>query len=189
RSAGSSAPSFMRFGSGYRHVGRRSRITSVGNPSACNSRSQRAPGSNRVAEGPKLPSALLATRAGKRVEGISQLDVDEPGAADHRLPPCARQGAGDSTGPEIDITKRLLRDGALKANVRNCHTASRPQHPKDLSIDPDLVRAEVDHAVGDHDIRPAILDRQIFDESLAKLDIVQAQPGCHRPAAIQHLRS
>src|SRR4029077_7947005 len=165
RSAGSSAPSFMRFGSGYRHVGRRSRITSVGNPSACNSRSQRAAGSNRVAEGAKLPSALLATRAGKRVEGISQLDVDEPGSADHRLPPCARQGAGDSTGPEIDVMKRLLRDGALEADVSHRHPAARLEHPTDLSVDADLVRAEVDHAVRDDDIGPAIIDGQVFDQA------------------------
>ncbi len=56
--------------------------------------------------------------------------------------------------------KRFLRDGSLKADVRDCHPASRPQHPEDLSIDTDLVRAEVDHAIRDHDIRPPIFDGQ-----------------------------
>ena len=88
-------------------------------------RSLGAAGSNRVAEGAELPSALLSACSRKCVERISQLDVDEPGATDHRLPPCARQGAGDSTRPEIDVTKRLLRDRALKADVRHRHSASR----------------------------------------------------------------
>jgi len=66
--------------------------------------------------------ALSSPRAHcERVERIGQLNVDEPGAADHCLPPCAPQGAGDSTSPEIDVTKRLLWDGALEADIRHRH--------------------------------------------------------------------
>src|SRR4029077_18703620 len=93
--------------------------------SGFSSRSRGAASSNRVAERAELPGALLSASARERVEWICQLDVEEPGAADHRLPPCARQGAGDSTRPEIDVAKRFLRDGAFEADVRDCHPASR----------------------------------------------------------------
>jgi hypothetical protein len=92
----------------------------------CGSRSRGAASSNRVAERAEFPGALLSASARERIEWICQLDVNEPGAADHRFPPCARQGAGDSTSPEIDVAKRFLRDGPLEADVRDCHPASRP---------------------------------------------------------------
>src|SRR5207244_11924748 len=137
------------------------------------SRSCGTAGSNRIAEGAELPSALLSACSRECVERIRQLDVDQARAADHRLPPRARQGAGDSTRPEIDVTKRLLRDTALKADVRYRHPASGLKHPKDLTVDAELVGAEIDHAIGDHDIRPPIFDGQIFNQPLANLDIVQ----------------
>jgi len=91
----------------------------------CSSRSRGTVGSNRVAEGAELAGALFSASACERVERIGQLNVDEPGAAYHCLPPCARQGARDSTSPEIDVTKRLLWDGALEADIRHRHPGSR----------------------------------------------------------------
>ena len=65
--------------------------------------------SNRVPERAELSSALLSASAGEGVKRIGELDVDESRAADHRLPPCTRQGTGDSTRPEIDIAEGVLR--------------------------------------------------------------------------------
>jgi len=102
---------------------------------------------NRIAQGAELPSAFLSAGARERVEWIGQLDVDQPGTADHRLPPCTRQGTRDSTGPEIDVMERLLRDRTLKTDVRNRHPPAGPEHAVDLSVNADLVWAEVDDPI------------------------------------------
>ena len=102
--------------------------------------SKRLSRSNRVPEGAELPSALFTTCAGERVEWIRQLDIDESRASDDRLPPCARQGAGDSTGPQVNVAEGFLRNRALQADIGHCHPAARLQHPEDLPVDTDLVR-------------------------------------------------
>ena len=76
-------------------------------------------GSNRITQRPELPSTLLSPCAGERVDRISQFDIGQSGTTDHRLPPCARQGTSDSTGPEVDIAKGFLRDGTFQADVRD----------------------------------------------------------------------
>src|SRR6266852_5092650 len=135
--------------------------------------------------GPGAPMAMLVTFWLPRRRSISAAAQstrpcgvsDESCAADHRLPPCARQGTCDSTSPEIDVAKGFLGYWALQTDISHGHPASRLEHPEDLPIDADLVRAEVDHAIRNHDIRPPIVDGQIFDQTFAKLDIVQSQPG------------
>jgi hypothetical protein len=119
----------------------------------------RLAGSNRVTQSSELPSACLTACTREGVDWIRQLDVEKAGAGDHRLPPCTRQGTGDSTSPEIDIAEGLLRNGTFKADISHRHSAARLQYPEDLSINADLVWAEVDHPVGDDDIRPSIFDR------------------------------
>ena len=59
--------------------------------------------SNRIAQCSELPRARLSAGTGKGVDRIRQLDIHQPGGADHRLPPCTRQGAGDSTSPQINV--------------------------------------------------------------------------------------
>jgi len=99
------------------------------------------PGSNRIAERPEFARALLSASARESVERVGDLDVNEACTRDHRLPPRTRQGACDSTSPEIDVAQSLLRHGALNTDVRHRHAPARPQHAEDLSVHPDLVRA------------------------------------------------
>src|SRR6266540_5030473 len=146
-------------------------------------------GSSRVAKGSVLPGAPLAGGARKRVDGVGQLDVNEPGAADHGLPPCARQGTGNSTRPQVDIAEGLLGDWTLEANVSDRHPATWPKHSEDLAIDADLVRAEVDHTVGDDHIRPTVFDRQVLDQPLAEFDVVEMKLACHGPTSVELLGS
>src|SRR5437016_1984460 len=152
-------------------------------------RSKRLACSNRVPERAELAGARLPAGARKGVHGISQFDVDEAGTSDHGLPACARQGPSDSTGPEIDISKGLLWYRSLEADVSDGHTATRSQHPVDLAIDAQLVRAEIDHTIGDHNVGPVVFDRPVFDEALTELDVGQAGPPGQSPAALEHLRS
>src|SRR5256714_7500791 len=151
-------------------------------------RSKRLACSNRVPERPELAGARLPDGARKGVHGISQFDVDEAGTSDHGLPACARQGPSDSTGPEIDISKGLLWYRSLEADVSDGHTATRSQHAVDLAIDAQLVRAEIDHTIGDHNVGPVVFDRQVFDEALTGLDLVHAVPLRQSPAHAGHLR-
>ena len=93
------------------------------------------PGSNRIAERPEFARALLSASARESVERVGDLDVNEACTRDHRLPPRTRQGACDSTSPEIDVSQGFLGNGAFKADISHCHAAARLQHPKDLSVD------------------------------------------------------
>src|SRR5438046_2730939 len=52
----------------------------------------RLAGSNRVTKSSELSGSAFAASPGERVDRVGQLDVNEPGARDHCLPPCARQG-------------------------------------------------------------------------------------------------
>src|SRR5262249_25141199 len=45
--------------------------------------------------------------------------------------------------------------------------AARFEDPEDLAVGGVLVRAEVDHAVGDHDVGPAVLDRHLLGVAAA----------------------
>ena len=122
-------------------------------------RSLRTSRSDRVPQRAEFPSTLLSACAGESVEWIRQLDIDQTRTGDHRLPPCTRQGPRDSTRPEIDIAESVLRHWTLKADIRQRHPAAWLQHAEDLPVDADLVRAEVDHPIGDDGVRPSILYR------------------------------
>src|SRR5439155_21420683 len=108
--------------------------------------SPRFAGSNRITQRPELSSTLLSPSASEGVDRISEFDLDQPSAADHRLPPCARQGTGDSTGPEVDVAKGFLWYRPLKTDIRNGHTALRPQNPRHLTVDAELVGPQSDYA-------------------------------------------
>ena len=65
--------------------------------------------------------------------------------------------------------------GRPLAMSANCSHAARAQHAADLVEHGPLVGAQVDHAVGDHHVGPAVLDRQLLGEALAELDVVEAE--------------
>src|SRR5712692_9159030 len=59
---------------------------------------------NGIAVRPKLPCLVFSTSTGEGVDARTKLHVNEPSASDHRFPSCTRQGTGNSTGPEVDVT-------------------------------------------------------------------------------------
>ena len=57
----------------------------------------------------------------------------------------------------------------------NCSHTARPQDPVDLVEHRPLVGAQVDHPVGDHDVRPAVLHRERLGQPFAELDVVEPE--------------
>jgi len=100
-------------------------------------------------EGPGLG---LARRAAEGVGGRSDLDGGEAGLFEHLLPTRTGQPTGDSAGPEVDVPQGLRGDGAAVGDVGELQHATGTEHPEDLAEHGPLVRAEVDHTVGDHDV-------------------------------------
>src|SRR5437867_5216801 len=79
--------------------------------------SSRSPSPDRVAVGPELPRLVLTAGTAEGVHDRAELHVGEAGPHHHRLPPCTRQGTGDSAGPQVDVSKGRLWDGFLHADV------------------------------------------------------------------------
>src|SRR5207302_233413 len=98
------------------------------------------------------------------------------------------QGTGDSTCPEVDVAERFLGYRSLQADICDGHAAPRPKDSRDLAVNAELVRAEIDHSIRDHDVGPPLLDRQVLNDALAKFDVLQPQLGGHIAAAVDHLR-
>src|SRR4051812_38085409 len=51
-----------------------------------------------------------------------------------------------------------------------------------------LVRHQVDHAVGDHDVDRRVFERQLLDEPLVELDVVETHLACALAGTRQHRR-
>jgi hypothetical protein len=60
-------------------------------------------GPDGVALGAVLAGAGLAAGAGEGVDRWAVLHLDQAKAFDDRLPSCARQGTGNSPGPQVDV--------------------------------------------------------------------------------------
>ena len=114
----------------------------------------------RVAVHLEVTSLALSERATEGVDRWSDLDVNETGVFEHRLPTRTGQPAGNSAGPEIDVSQRLGWYGATIGDVSELQPPAGAQHAVDLGEDCLLVGAEVDHTVGDHHIGPSGFDRQ-----------------------------
>src|SRR5829696_7606686 len=132
-------------------------------------------GPDGVALGAVLAGAGLAAGAGEGVDRWAVLHLDQADAFDDRLPPCARQGTGNSPGPQVDVAQGALGHGTLDADVGDAHAPAEPQNPVDFPVDADLVGAEVDDPVGDHHVGPAIFHGQVLDHTLAKLHVLQLE--------------
>jgi hypothetical protein len=92
------------------------------------------------------------------------------------LPPtCARQATSDSRSPKIDVFDRRFRNRLPIGDIRELQIAARPQHTFDFRENSTLVGAQIDHAVADDHIGPAILDGQFFRQPFAKFDITETQ--------------
>src|SRR5690606_41167492 len=85
---------------------------------------------------------------------------DEAALLEHPTPARPGQPAGDSTGPEVDVLGGGLRYRPPVGDVGELQPAAGPEHPPDLAEHGALVRTQIDDAVGDHHVSPAVLDRE-----------------------------
>jgi hypothetical protein len=92
-----------------------------------------------VAPGAVLAGLALPAGAGEGVHRWAEFDLDQADAADDRLPPCARQGPGNSSGPQVDVLECPLRHRALHTDVGHPHASTRLEHPVNLPVHADLV--------------------------------------------------
>jgi hypothetical protein len=91
---------------------------------------------------------------GERVVApFAEGDPLEAGVADNLCQRCLRQRAGNSPGPEIEVVSGLVSHVPLDDDVGDLHSATRLEHPQDLGEHRLLVRRQIDHAVGDHNVR------------------------------------
>ena len=111
------------------------------------SESGRLVGAERVPPRSEDPGVLLATRSRIGVDARAELEVDKPHTTDDRLPPCARQGTGDSAGPEVDIPLRLFRDWLVDAYVGDLDAAAGAERTVDLFVRPELVEHQIEDPV------------------------------------------
>lgn len=116
-------------------------------------------GEEGVAEDLEGACVGLAGRAAEGVDGWSDLDVGEADFGEHLMPALTGQPAGNSTGPQVDVTQSLRWNGSPIGDVGELQHPARCEHAVDLVEDGALVGAQVDHAVGDHHVGPVVLDR------------------------------
>ena len=105
------------------------------------------------------PGITFTRGAAEGVDGRAGLDVFEAEIFEEALPALTGQPTRNSRGPQIDVGQRLRRQGSAVGDVGELQPPTGPEHTEDLIEHRPLVDAEVDDAVGDHDIRPALLDR------------------------------
>ena len=133
--------------------------------------SSRLPGEERVTVDLELAGLLFSTRTAESIDRRTDPDINEPDVLKHLLPGCARQTTGNSRRPEIDVADRRFGYGLAIRDVGKLQTAARAQDAEDFGEDRALVGAQVDHAVADDDIGPAVFDRQILCESVTEFDV------------------
>ena len=77
-------------------------------------------------------------------EGVrrrSDLDIGEARLFQHFLPARARQAAGDSSGPQVDIANGRFGDRLAVCNISELQSAPGLEHAKNLCEDATLVGA------------------------------------------------
>ena len=103
------------------------------------------------------------------------------------MPALTGQPTGNSTGPQVDVSHRLGGDGSTVGDVGELQHTARLEHAVDLVEHGALVGAQVDDAVGDHDVGPAILDRQLLGETATELDVRQTEHFARGSGLGEHL--
>ncbi len=69
-------------------------------------------------------------------------------------------GAPDARGPEVGVADDGVRELLLADDVGDRQTPAGSQHPRGLAEHRLLVRAQVDHTVGDHAVDAGVGERE-----------------------------
>jgi hypothetical protein len=104
----------------------------------------------------KFSCAGLVRRARVDLYAPGDLKANKPGGCDRSLELCFQQSAGNSTRPQADVGFGVFRHRCLHKNVPHLQPPARPQHARHFAQCRVFVGHQVEHAVGDHHIRPGI---------------------------------
>jgi hypothetical protein len=99
---------------------------------------------------------------------------------------CFQQSAGDSTGPEVDVSDHRFGQLPPDDDVGELHAAIRFQHSGNLVDGRSFPRNQIQHAVGDHDVDAMVLERQREVASPARTSTFE-RPQAAAPA-VAHAR-
>jgi len=100
----------------------------------------------------RLAPRIFEFRAHVRGNKVAGLDPFEPVPFQKLRVLCFQQSAGNSAGPEIDVSPTFFADRFLDGHVGDLHPSSRAKDAEDLCKYGVLVWNEIDHAIGDHDV-------------------------------------
>jgi len=101
----------------------------------------------------------LAARAAEGIHRKPHGDAAEPGRREEVAPRVDRLATGDAAGPQVDLAHRGIGQRLAVGDVGELDDAAGSQHAVGLGEDRRLVGAQVDHAVGDHDVGPPVGNR------------------------------
>src|SRR5258708_16925992 len=131
----------------------------------------------RIAVNLEPPSILLAVGSAECVGRRADPHVDEADFLHDRPPAFARKATGNSSGPKIDVLDGRSGDRFAVGNVGELQMSARTQYAPDLLEHLLLVDAQVDDAIADDDVGPAIRHRHLLQQALPDLDMIET----HRP--------
>jgi hypothetical protein len=92
------------------------------------------------------------------VRSSSDLDVNETGGHDRGFQFCLKPRTGNSAGPQIDLLFRVLRHSGTHQDIPDLEASRRLEHASHLLQGREFVRHQVEDAIGDDHIGPAIRD-------------------------------
>jgi hypothetical protein len=100
----------------------------------------------------RFPPRIFELRPHVRRNEVAALDPLEPVPLQHLCVLCFQQSAGNSAGPEIDVSTTFFADRLLDRHVGYLHPSSGAKDAENFREHGVFVRNEIDYAVGDHDV-------------------------------------
>ena len=147
----------------------------------------RAVGEECVAKHVECTRLFFACCSTEGVVRLTDLDAGKAAVFEHLLPARTGQPAGNSAGPEVDVAQRLGWDGSAVGDVCELEAPAGLEGAVDLGEHRALVGTEVDDAVRDDDVGPAVFDGEGFGEPFAELDVVVGERSRGRARLREHL--
>ena len=108
---------------------------------------------------PEFCGTARLRRAAEDVRLPGDLEVNESGGHDRGLQFCFQQSTGNSARPQIDLLFRILRHCLLHQDIPDLEATSGFEYASHLLQGHEFIRQQVEDAVGDDHIGPAIRDR------------------------------
>jgi len=130
--------------------------------------------------------AGLLRRAAKDICTPGDFEPNETRSLDKSLQLCFQQSAGNSAGPEIYLPLGAFRYRFLHQNVADLQPAFRLENTRHFAQRHSFARRQVEYAVRNNHIRPAILNRQVF--GVAQMEICIGYTGFRScsPRFVEH---